>query len=76
MATKLFVVQKQPSVEQSAQPEETQSTGFGLSGDTARDLQTALVAFAYLLEWVDSVGGAEGIRLCAEKVRSFREETR
>jgi len=70
---KLFVVPK-GQAEQSTEPEEIDSEEFELSGDTATDLQTAMMAFAFLLDWVDSVGGSDGVRMCAGKVGAFRKE--
>jgi hypothetical protein len=71
---KLFVVPKREA-EKSSEPEETESELY-VSGDTAADLETALMAFAFLIDWVESIGGAEGIRICSETVREFRRESR
>lgn len=66
----LFVVSKRP-IEPSTEPEETESDVFELSGDVKADLETALRALAFLLDFVDSVGGAEGLRCCANDIRKF-----
>jgi hypothetical protein len=64
---KPFVVPKQP-IQQHPEPEGIESEVFELSGDVKKDLETALRAVAFLLDFVDSVGGAEGLRTCADEI--------
>jgi len=71
--TKLFVVPKQ-EIQSPIEPEEVESDLLEVSGDTAADLETAIRALAFLVDWIENVGGAEGLRICADGVRRFREE--
>ena len=65
----LFVVPKQP-VEQVAEVEESEETdAFELSGDIKADIATALRAYAFLLDFIDSIGGSDGLRATAEQIR-------
>lgn len=66
----LFIVPRQP-VEQSSEPEEIEEEDFRVSGEVKTDLETALRAIAFLLDFIDSVGGAEGLRCCANDIRKF-----
>lgn len=66
----LFVVPKQ-AVEQSPEPEPT-DTDLRVSGNVNTDMETALRAIAFLLDFIDSVGGAEGLRACADDIREFQ----
>lgn len=67
---KPFVVPKRP-IQQHPEPEEIESEVFELSGDVKTDLETALRAVAFLLDFVDSVGGAGGLRACADEIGRF-----
>lgn len=68
---KLFVVPKQP-VEQPPELEPTETEMFELSGEVKLDLELALRCVGFLLDFVDSVGGADGLRTCADEIHSFR----
>lgn len=74
MATKPFIVGKQEIRE--TQPEEFEYGTLEFSGDAKRDLETAILAIAFLLDFVDSVGGSLGLRACADEMRDFRKEQR
>lgn len=66
----LFIVPRQP-VEQTAEPGEIEEEDFRVSGEVKQDLETALRAIAFLFDFVDSVGGADGLRACADDIRKF-----
>ena len=66
----LFIVPRQP-VDQATEPEEIEEEDFRVSGEVKQDLETALRAIAFLLDFIDSVGGAEGLRCCANDIRKF-----
>jgi hypothetical protein len=68
---KLTIVGKEP-LEQSA-PREIEPGPFDVSGDTGRDLETALRAFAFLVDFVKEVGSDE-LRKCADVVCDLRSE--
>jgi hypothetical protein len=68
----LFVVPKQ-QFEQPAESEEIDPEVFEVTGDTKADLETAMRALAFLIDWVNEVG-AEGIRKGANEIRAFRGE--
>ena len=72
---KLFVVPKQPINPGDTEPDELEEESFELSGDIKADLETALLAVAFLLDFVDSVG-PDGLRCCANEIREFRKEHR
>ena len=67
----LFVVPEQP-LEQPPEIEPIDTDVFRVSGDTKTDLETAMRAIAFLLDFIDSVGGAEGLRACADDIREFQ----
>ncbi len=69
--TNLFVVPKQ-SIQELEEVEQTETELFELSGVVKADLENALRALAFLLDFVDLVGGADGLRGCADAVREFR----
>lgn len=67
----LFVVPKQPvQVDEIEDSEE--SDVFELSGDMQADLATALRAYAFLLDFIDSVGGSDGLRATAEQIHNIQ----
>jgi hypothetical protein len=68
---KLTIVGKEP-LEQSA-PRVAEPGPFELSGDTGRDLETALRSFAFLIDFVQHVGSEE-LRDCADKVCDLLRE--
>jgi hypothetical protein len=70
---KLFVVPKQPIAPGDSEPDEIEEESFVLSGDVKTDLETALLAVAFLLDFVDCVG-SDGLRCCANEIREFRKE--
>jgi hypothetical protein len=62
---KLTIVGKQPA---EGLQEPASEPGFlEVSGDTRRDLETALRAFAFLIDFVKEVGSDE-LRNCADEV--------
>jgi hypothetical protein len=70
---KLFVVPKQ-EIEELPEPQETGLLEtFEVSGDVAKDLENALIAIGFLLDWIITIG-PEGLQHCADSVRKFREE--
>lgn len=64
----LFVVQKHE--ERAAEPEFTPEP-LELSGDTKADLETALRALAFLMEFIEVVG-PEQLRRSADEIHAFR----
>jgi len=70
---KLFVVPKQ-IIQPPSELEEVECDPLKVSGDVAADLETAIRAFAFLVEWVEEAGAAGGLRICADAVRNFRQE--
>jgi hypothetical protein len=68
----LFVVPRQ-EVAQTPEPEEIENEPLVLSGDMAADLDNALRAIAFLVDFVNNVG-ADGLLDCADKVHAFRKE--
>jgi hypothetical protein len=78
---KLFLVPQQPAeqkvIRKKRRPKRPKRqplpNSFKVTGKTVADLHTALLAFAFLMDWLKSIGGPKGIRLYAEKVRAFRK---
>jgi len=70
---RLFVVPKQES-RPPIDTEEIECDPLEVSGDVATDLETAIRAFAFLVEWVEEAGASGGLRICADAVRKFRQE--
>ena len=54
-------------------PKEPKPEPLTATGNVAVDLETALRAIAFLVEFIDGLG-VEGLRHCADTVREFRRE--
>ena len=67
---KLFVVPRGP-LEQPPEAKSVEADVFEISGEVKTDLETALHAIAFLLDFIDSVGGADGLRCCADDIRKL-----
>ena len=61
----LFIVGKEP-LDQVSEIEEEEV--FELSREVKVDLETALRAVAFLVDFIDSVGGSGGLRECADEL--------
>ena len=55
------------------EPEKPEQEVLQFTGDTAHDLEMALRAAAYLLEFVHTLG-VEGLLDCAATIRAYRKE--
>jgi hypothetical protein len=68
---KLFVVPKQ---ELQKFPESEEEELFQTSGDVAEDLEGAVQAMAFLLDFIIEVGGSQGLRRLANLIGAFRRQ--